>query len=424
VKQAGLFIGGIAAALAAASPVSAQVTPDTMVGSSQAKTVKLDFNVRADHDSNILKMQPGAPGTEGLRPEDTTYTPSVDLNLVAPVGRQALFLNGEVGYVFHQNNKRLDTSRIDLTGGLGLHAQRCGATVSADYFRGRSAFELPALNSVLSGVLLTDVRNILDVESVNAGVTCSTPVGLGVFLTGSESRASNSEPTIAVSDYRKSMVSGGLRYGRPSSGSVSLVTSFTHTETPKRIIPGPGDEGYDETTVGLSFDRRVGGRIQANAAVSYFALDLLTSGRAPVSPAATSDHSSGITYSGGVDYRASSRLQFNATFQRSVQPTILPGSPYQLLTGYTVGARYKIGTRIFTNVGADWNKIEAPAIVSPLFAPTLTNSRLKGIFGQVRYQLNKRLSVSVDARQEQRRANLPQFDYTSRQVGLVLAVSY
>jgi hypothetical protein len=387
-----------------------------MIAGTLARSMHADASIKTEYDSNIARTSPQEAALLGLQRDDITYAPTLNLNIVDPVGRQALFLQGSVGYLFHQHNRQLDSEQINLTGGAGASIGRCGSVLSGGFFRGRSQQE--QLGAVVN------VENILEVKRASLGITCATPAGLGVVFSTSYDQGDNSLPQVAVADFRSTSVSGGIMYGRPSTGSVQLLVSYTRTDTPNTVFPTVGSDGYENQSVGLQFSRRAGGKIQLNATINYSKVNLLTPSNAILLPGPVSNSSTGLTYTSGIDYRASSRLQFHGSFNREIKPTLLAGSSYEVQTSYSVRADYKLGARIQIGAGADLGRDAGQATVAALAATTLTNSEIKGIFASVRYQQSPRIYVVLDARHESRTANLPQFEYTSDRVGLSLAVSY
>jgi hypothetical protein len=416
VKYWGLVGFGVIAAASTASSAVAQVTADSMIAGTLARSMHADASMRAEYDSNIARTSPQAASLLGLREDDISYAPTLNLNIVDPIGRQAVFLQGSVGYQFHQYNRQLDSEQINLSGGAGASVGRCGSVLSGGFFRGRSQQEQ-------LGVVV-NVENILEVKRASLGITCATPAGLGLVFSTSYDQGDNSLPQVAMSDFRSTSVSGGIMYGRPSTGSVQLLASYTRTDTPNTVFPAIGSDGYENESVGVTFSRRAGGKIELNASVNYSKVNLLTPANPILVPGSPSSSSAGLTYTSSIDYRASSRLQFHGSFNRQITPTLLAGSPYEIQTLYAVRGDYRLGSRILIGAGADLGRDSGQANVAALAATTLTNSEVKGIFASVRYQQSPRIFVVLDARHESRTANLPQFEYTSDRVGLALGISY
>jgi hypothetical protein len=416
VKYLGLAGCGLVVAAFTASSAAAQMTADGMIAGAPPRTVHVEGSVKAEYDSNVARSSPQAAALLGITQADTTYAPTISVNIVDPIGRQAIFLQGSAGYLFHQNNRQLDSEQINLTGGFGARLGRCGSVLTGGFFRGRSQLEQIAA--------VTNVENIFEVKRASLGVTCSSGSGFGLTFTSSYDQGDNSLPQVAVSDFRSTSYSGGILYGNPTRGSVSLLGSYTRTETPNTVFPTIGSDGYENESIGLQLSRRAGGKIQLNATVNYSKVNLLTPSNAILPPVPPSRSSTGLTYTSAIDYRASSRLSFHGTFNRQIQPTLLIGSPYEIQTHYAASLDYRLGSRIQLGAGADLSRDAGQASTAAAVATTLTNSEVKGIFASVRYQQSPRIYLVLDARHETRTANLPEFEYTSDRVGLSLAVSY
>src|SRR5579862_6034287 len=97
-------------AAASASAANAQLSPGQMVQGRVARSVQFGASAAVDYDNNVARTSSALAAAEGIKPEDVTYTPSVNANVVLPVGRQALFLTGNLGYTGHQYNSQLDNT--------------------------------------------------------------------------------------------------------------------------------------------------------------------------------------------------------------------------------------------------------------------------------------------------------------------------
>ena len=420
VKYWGLAFGAAAAGVFAASSAAAQVTADAMLQGRPTEQIKAAASVQVEHDSNVARASDAQAAALGVTPEDTTYAPVVSVDIIKPIGRQAVFLQGSASYLFHQNNKQLNSAQINLAGGGAGHVAHCGISLDGGYFQGRSQLEQVQAAT-------TNVNNVLEVKRADFSLTCEVSGALGFVVNAGYTQGDNSLPQVAVSDYRSTTVSGGIVYGRPSVNSIELLAGYTHTDTPNTIAKTIGSDGYEQQNIGIQLSRHVGARIEATATVNYSRVNLLTPENPILPPGPTGGDNKGFTYSANVDYRVTSRLDLHATAARQFHPTQLIGSTYELSTNYLVRADYKLGARLNVEVGADQleNSGQASAQAELISAvPTLTDSTVKGIFASVRYQQSSRISLVLDARHEHRTANLSQFEYTSNRVGLSLAVAY
>ena len=410
----GLWVLGLAcAAAAASSSVEAQVTSQAMVAGRQVRTVKVRAGAQAEFDTNIAKTSEAQAVIQGLTLEDVTYTPSLNVNFVVPLGRQAVFMQGAASYLFHQNNKRLDHDSFNVAGGVGNSLGPCGTVLTGAYQRGRSQLSDRAL--------VLDVQSITETKSATFGLTCSRPSGLGIVANGMLQRGSNSGSTVAIREFETESLSGGLSYGRPSSGSISVQGNYGRTKYPQQVGAMAQGLGYETKGVSVHVERRVGARIQLGGTFGY--VEAMSLAPPPVTVPTMPSRFKGINYLGDASYRASSRLQASATFSRQISPSLIAGRSFEVQSAYSLGVDYKIGSRISTRLAAQQTESTSRG-GSPATATTLTASKVKTVLASIRYRQSDRLSFVLNAAHEQRTANDPRFAYTGDRVGLTADVSF
>src|SRR5215469_8304399 len=103
--RTGLLALGIAAGIAAGGPALAQVQGIPVV--TNKRELKIDGNLDITYDSNVAHTGAAIAKARGITPEDWLYNPSLLIDFVQPIGRNAAFLQGQAGYDFHQENSRL-----------------------------------------------------------------------------------------------------------------------------------------------------------------------------------------------------------------------------------------------------------------------------------------------------------------------------
>jgi|GEM_PF-6535087 len=405
-------------------------------GGPVARTFQLGAQLMVEHDTNIARAGSGITVPTHITPEDTLYAPTVSLNYVMPVGRQSVFLNASDSYIFHEKNTQLNNDRLNVDGGAAFRAGPCGATLRGAYARGRNELDNPALlvTAVVPGGpapltptttnLESTILNIETVEDAGVSVSCSRPSGLGVFGQADQQWTSNSETLSGNGSYRTASYSLGVSYQRPQFGSLSLSGFYARTIYGDQLLAMLTPKGSEVSGANLSFSRRLGGRIEANVSVGYTHAHTLDP---PVLTPPTDDFKdfNGVTYAGGLTFRATSRLHMAATFQRQVTPTLLAGGSYEILTGYGADVEYSLGTRITLGLRADRQQSETTGVVllTPI-AQQLTDSRVNDLSATATYRMNRRLSLSLQGSRETRKANLSDFNYTNDRVALTLSSTF
>ena len=432
--------GAFCLVAATAGSAAAQVAPPPMGAATNGppapRSLQLGAQLMVEHDTNIARAGSGIAAITNITPEDTVYAPTVSLAFTMPIGRQSVFFTGSDSYLFHEKNTRLNNDRLNLGGGAVFRAGPCGATLRGGYTRGRNELDNTSLlaTSVVPGGptpltpttsnLESTVLNIETVEDAGVNVSCSRPSGLGVFGQADQQWTSNSEVLSGSGSYRTTSYSLGVSYQRPQLGSLALNGFYARTIYGDQLAIMLTPRGSEVSGANLSFSRRLGGRIEANVSVGYTHAHTLDP---PVltPPVDAFKDFSGVTYSGGVTFRATSRLHMAATFQRQVTPTLLAGGSFEILTGYGADVEYSLGTRITLGLRADRQQSETTGTVPlTLVALPLTDSRVNDLSASATYRMNKRLSVSLTGSRETRKANDSDFNYTNDRVALTLSSTF
>lgn len=371
---------------------------------------KLSFGLSADveYQSNVNRSSKAQAALQGVSRSDTIFTPGATVELLVPVGRQVLFLDGSAGYSFYNRNDQFDRERLDFTGGVRGSVGRCLATLSGAYSRG--------LNQIDDPLLIDRVDNVRERKTAGIDVACSTGSGIGVVAGASREQTENDLSFLAPADSETNSYNLGLTYARPALGKLTGFGNYQDTSYPNRPIGG----GYELTSLGLTYERQLGARIQGTGTIAYTRVK--PQGLQAV-PTQSQDIFNNPTYSFSLSYRASDRLSAMATFDRAVSPSSNLGGTYDLSSAYRLSGTYKLGSRISFGLGGSWVEREAGAgaVGLPL---VFTESTTKTIFGSVRYQQSKRWGLVLSATRDERETNTPQFSYTNNLVSLRTDVTF
>ncbi|MFL5297722.1 MAG: hypothetical protein ACJ798_15200 [Phenylobacterium sp.] len=438
MKSATLGIGAAVLTLAGAGSAAAQALSPLGPGAPQQATRALHVQgeLLVEHDSNLAGASQLAATVGNVTPEDTIFAPRLNVDYSMPIGRQAVFLDGSIAYLFHNKNKNLDNEQISLAGGAALHAGPCGGTFTGGYSRGRNELvnsaarlaapiPVPGAEGTVPPAVAdatSTVFNIQTTKEVGAGVTCGRPSGIGVFAQAVQAWSSNTEVFSGISDYRYLQTSAGLSYQRPSLGQLMIGGNYSRNING---APPPGQlaaHGYESSGAHVQYSRRLGGRIEAVASVGYEHAHTLSP--PPVTPTtpATKDFD-GMTYSGQLSFKVSSRMQTRASFHREVTPTLLTGNTFEIQTGYDVGMSYTFGSRIVAALTGGQQQSEVPNAIVPVgtpLAPTLSKSRVNELSATLSYNVSRRLMIGLGAYRERRVGDNPLFNYTNDRVALTL----
>lgn len=386
-------------AIAAGAPATAQ----------NARRFKVEAKVSALHDDNISRSNALVAQARGIEQEDVIVSPTLSVDIAQPIGRQALFLTGLVGYNFYQENDQLNRERINLRGGAISTLGPCATTLAGGYNRRQSDLELLEV-----GV----TENVETTTSVSIDGACGRQIGIAPTFSAGREWTENSAALRSTADYTSTTALAGLSYRRPTFGDLTLFGSYGKTEYDRLVPSGVGgaleEDGYEIWGGGMRYTRRIGARLQGT----------VTAGYTSVEPSASNtDDFQGFTYGADITFKPSGRIETQAAFTRSVKPSSREQTSYSVEENYNLQVRYAIGSRIKLGLGASYadNQYEGVSAGSGLL---LTEEQIKSIFASLRLNVSDRLAVMLDATQQERDANVPGFDYTSNRVGLSIVASY
>ena len=366
----------------------------------------LTITPKADvvYDTNYARSSAEVAEERGLHRSEVRFTPALEVALEAPVGRQAVFLTGELGYDFYMHNQALNRERLALTAGSRLQFSRCSGTISGSFSRRQS-----------------DVADFVDVERVkNAQTTtvlaldgrCGGDVGFSPIFGASRAWTDNSDDLRDYGNSVSTSVNGGIAYGRPSFGEIALTAAYTDVEYPDRTDFLPDDSGgYAVWSVGGRFTRRISTRIGGSVGLYYSTVD----------PDDDGEKFSGITADASVDAAVGSATKIFLSAGRAVQPTNLIFGDYSIVTNYAARVQHGVGPRLMLSTGADGFKrnIHGEGLV-PI--ELLTSEKRFHVFGRADYTVGRNASIGVELGHEVRDAHPNIFDYSSTRA--MLGVRY
>lgn len=402
----------IALSLAIGSPVMAQQLYDVKVSLTET------------YDSNVSRTSQALAKLRGVRQSDEIFSPQIALDLHKALGRESLFLNGTTGYDIYSYNHRLDRERVDLNGGVEAPIGPCHSRLVGSIGRHQSDLE------ELSSTTLTNTTNTQNLTSEGLQTSCGRLVGVTPTFAVSASQAVNSASTLRSSDHNQFSANVGLGYQRPTLGNISLFYAYNQTTYQNRLfIVGTltfvnglpviqnahiVKDQYSVNEIGVRYARELGAKLQGTVSVSHSTVHNAIPGAGDFQ---------GLTYQAGLSFKASSRLSTNFDFSRTVKPSSNPGAAYSLAELYSLGATYQLGSRINVGLGASrtTQTFQGAGLVH---AVDITHETIDRFYGRVGFRVGRRISLNLDARHDERGANIPGFSYGDTRVGLSLAASY
>ena len=394
-----LSAGGFAGAQAAAPQRGVSISP----------------TVRLTYDSNVLGGRHVIRDDTVSGTHDVRLSPSLDISVAYPFGRQSAFLGGSIAYDFYRRHNQLNRERISLDGGVNIVGPAsCASSLGVGYSRRQSDVE--DLILAPDGTTLVNVVNVQETRRYSANISCGATTGLrpGVGYSRSETRNSGTrELQNIVSD----TFTGSLGYARPAFGQLSLYGSYRNGRYPNRpSLSGPGSDGIKVYSGGLSYEREIGSRLGGNVSVGYTQVE-------PDAPQVPKFH--GMSYSAAIRYQPFERLNTTLSASRSPEQSNLLVVSYSISTAYSFSGTYAINDRLSATFGVRYSTRRFRG--SPLLPGALVREedRTFGTNAGLRFKARQRLSMGLDASYRKRTSDGNQLlGFSAKQVSAMVGLEF
>lgn len=386
----------------------------------------LDAGLTTLYDSNILRRGDGVAPRPGASKADFRFSPVVTGSIGLPVGRQQLFLGGQVGRDFYARNGQLNRDRYSIGGGVNLRAgTRCTGTLAADF----------ASRQVLLSELAELVPNAQQTLSYGAQATCQAPVGIGFGGSVRRVERRNDNPRRELFDTDSTIFAPQISYALPVLGRFSLSGSLNQARYPRRLVAQEDGsivrDGVDIMSGRFGYSRAVGSRINVALGVSYLRAApkpgtiLLVPETGPPPVVIERNVFSGLGYDATIDYNPGPRLSGSLIVSRNVTASPQVGAQYQIAQVYGVDLDYRLGAAITVGAGATYNQRDYRggfASVTEEFVRI--SDKTTRVYGRVGFNPVKLYGLSLVVAHQDRQSNPDQFDFSSTSATLVLRVNF
>lgn len=372
------------------------------------ETPPVTASVSATYYSNIANSSVAIASLRGLKRSDVVYDPAINLNYAEPMGRITLFAAGQAGYDFHQENSILNRERIDLQAGADAQIDVCQASLIGAWARRQSD---------LVDLTANTTKNTQQLLSGEVDATCNQSGLIVPSVAVVQSWSTNSAREYVPQDYHSLALNGSLAYRYDPLTSVSLIGGYTQTQYPHRIF-GVGStsvsDGYNLYSGGIHVDRTIGSTIQVGVSVSESSLS--TDG-------GIGQGFSGITYDATVGYSPTARLSFQLEASRQTLPSFYLNAAYSVNERYSGTVSYRISSRLKATLGAA--QTHSNFVGAALIPGTdISVQTYRSFNGSLAYGLSPTLSISLNAGQDQRTANVVGYSFSGGHVGLAVTKAF
>jgi hypothetical protein len=373
----------------------------------QAPGLDISASAEAAYNTNVAESDEQVAAQRGLQLQDEIYTPTLTVDFLKPLGREAIFLDATGSYQFYQHDTILNRQNLDLLGGLKAGVGPCRGTVSDEYKNYQS--DLDNLTTVV-------VRNTVQDELIKFDGSCPRTIGFAPTLSLSQDWTTNSATEIASSNYRSFNAQVGAAYTRPVFGQLTLFGAYTRTDFANLVPEGATfvQNGYQLYSAGVRFDRKLGGRIEGSLQVSFTSLSPYSS---------NTPGFSGFTYDADVNFRATGRIGAHFHADRETLPSSQTGSTYSIEEDYIGDIDYTLSSRLEIKLGVSSVSQQFKGNNVDPFA-VITNETINSGFGSASWKLGRRLELVFAISERGRRSNLPQYNYDSTLVSATATTKF
>jgi hypothetical protein len=380
---------------------------DALAQSAVTRDIGVSLSVQQSYEDNVLRQPDNFTVIPGFAREDFRLSPSLDLDIVQPFGRQTLTLQGGIGYDFYRRNTRLERERINLQGKANLAVgANCKPDVGLAFSRQQS--DLADFFSITDFRL----RNREQRLTFSTGIKCGGVVGFRPGVTFERSVVKNSSFFRRIGNFNQTAVGVSLGYTTPTLGELSLFGNYRRGKYPNRgSFTGRPDvnERVGVYTAGLRLQRDLGERLRGNISLGYTVAEPSVAG---------TRRFSGISGSADLTAQFGDPLQVVIGYSRSVQQSNQLDVSFTVNDSYSLNASYRLTPRVALTAGA--SRTERKLRNSPLLLPNLLgeNDRSTQISGGVQFTPVGPISFTLNGAKSIRRSQTGFFDFEASSVTL------
>ena len=369
-----------------------------------APILQISPTLAVRYDSNVARASDEIAERRGIHPSDWRFNPSLNIALEKPLGKQTLYLNGDVGYDFYAHNKRLNRERILLNGGARLDFSRCTGSVD-----GSLAIRQSDLAELIDA---GPAKNTEYIRTIGVNARCGGAIGLAPFAGVSRTWASNSATLRKFSDSTVTQGRAGIAYARPTLGELSLTVQVRRAHYPNREGLGLSDH-FHVFSIGGQYSRNVGSRWQGSVSVY----------RTTVDSGAGFPKFTGVTSNADLSFLASDNLKAQVHWARDVTPVNLGFGDFAIDNRLSGDVDYGLSPRLSVGGGAGLvrRRIKGESILP---VAQLQKEQRVYEYARLTYKRSARTSLALDVRHEQRDATPSDFNYHSTSVGMVFQMAF
>ncbi len=364
-------------------------------GAGAERRIGIRAAIEGSYDSNVFGVSRAREGIlAGRSKDDFSVTPSLQLDIALPLGRNSVYLQGLIGYDFYADNSQLNRERINLNGGGTVQATgSCTVSPNLSYGRFRSNAGDVFL---VTGDPTRARRNVEERTTYGAQASCARPSGLSLTAGYRHTSFRNSTLLFQQNDLDQDGFDGSIGFQRPSLGRIAIYGNVGEVKYLNRLDFLGRQDAIKSYGAGLQFERNIGSRASASISAGY----------TWVEPRSNTGTFSGSSYSAALNLRPSDRLAVDLIASRNVDFANTFFASYTITEVYGLNGTYRLSRRLSFNFGTSHQTRDfrfstgVPGLNIPISSDAFTRA-----YGGVVYDLNRRLRLNALVSQQKRDSN-------------------
>ncbi len=386
--RAGFGLGcGMQAALSGGMADAQSITPERRFHVGLSSVFETDSNVLRAADADLT-----TPNRSDLR-----WAPALNLDIERPLGRQDVYLLGNIGYNFYAHNPQLDTSGVNLQSGVDVRAgHRCAARIGGEYVR-----QLANLNDLSATPLGHTVQNT---TAYIARLNCDRGYRLHPTLGYRHEAVRNSAAKLSANDTVSDAFDASVRLQRARFGEISMYGNYRRGRYPHHAA-GSSD-AVQFYNAGLSYSRSIGAKLRGSVSFGYTMV-------VPHGTALKRYH--GASWTTDVSYTPTSRTHVSFGMTRDSQQSSLLDINYSITTSAHIRADYALTHMVRLSLGAQVSRHAYHGASAVTVATLGQGDRSTSLTAGLSYAppmrvLRHRITVAADVTYNRRTADNPAFN--------------
>ncbi len=330
----------------------------------------------------------------GTRESEFRITPTANVRLGYPLGRQSLYLNADLGWDFHTRNPDFDSARVGVGGGLQWRlGPRCAGALDLGYSRRQTQLEL----------FEDRVPSVQDRLGASLSGRCNAPGRLITSFGVNTGRYNYDSSARQFANSRSWGINGGLAAPVGPRGTVGVFASYGKSRYPRQILENGRKVATEFVSVGGNASYRVSPFLTLSGSLGWSEV----TSNSPLQPGFD-----GLTWDILAAY-SGPRLGARLSAGRSVSGGDGSFANFAVVNEYLAVLTYRASPRLGFSTG--YGRTERDNRVNPLVPPEFVgvDSDTDRLFAGADLSIGRNFRASLDLNYQNRDSSRPNFDYDS-----------